>query len=515
MSRKNYIIYSFDPFVDIARGMKIVDDNNLSKWTSLSKIESDNFKSWEDTNFSGKKIGSTDSIEKQFDLEDGLSTFLSTRLLKEIEDSYDTVLSEVDLGGNILPSRIKFSSKPMGVFDFGQASKGLIRPVEYFCTINNKLIDPNIISKETKGGLDFFFYFNKTDKIFVQRRQEGTTEMVENCPDLSIEKDDATDIFLPFKGSNIVNECNGYRLRYTSTNPKVFAYREKLGGGNSPYVDLYIPMGGTAGKNPESMSIRTIPNLLLARTLERAGVKVRIFGIWSTGNSRDIYTICLLLKNYGETISTNQLAIFCADTRFYRYWLSISAKGLVYEKYGVEKNVFSDTGTENATTINDYIMPRLRNYTLENIQKGDFSSQLIDKNLILFVPLDASSGDKIDTESTREEIKNKYIEYVDYISIKFSVNPAKIIKDILTRRREEGFSNDETRRYLRDSITNVYKSTRYYNGSGLQLTTQEDIDNAKGILNKENQYILDTLEGYDETEKGREKLFNILNKTIK
>lgn len=552
MEYTNYIVYSFDPFKDIKRGMQIVDDNGLKKWTSLSKIDRDNSKEWENTNFSGKTIGSSDSIEKQFDLEDGLSKFISTRLLKEIEDSYDTVLSEVDLGGNILPSRIKFSSKPMGVFDFGQASKGLIRPVEFFSTVDNKLIDPKLINKETKGGQDFYFYFKKTDKIFVQRRQEGTTEMVDNCPELSIELNNDVDLYLPYRSSKIINECNGFRLRYTSTNPKVYAYREKIGGGSTPYVDLYIPMGGTATKNPESMSIRTIPNLLLARTLERAGVKVRIFGIWSTRGGSEIYTINLLLKNYGETISTNQLAIFCADTRFYRYWLSISARGLIYDKYGVDKDVFAGTGTLNTSRINDYIMPRIRNYTLYNIEKGDFSSQLIDKNLILFVSLDAESDDKVDSDKVREEIKNKYIDYVDYISIKFSVNPAKIIKDIQVRRKEEGETNDSTRQYIRNSIANVYKTTRELRSSRLELTTQDNINQEKLALEKvsselkelrtskselttqekideeklkveqdgkvldlENQYILDTDDMYKETEKGRQKLFEIVNKTIK
>ena len=140
-------------------------------------------------------------------------------------------------------------------------------------------------------------------------------------------------------------------------------------------------MGGVYDQNPESMSIRSVPNLLLARTLENAGVKVRIFGLWSTGDRRDIFSIALLIKNYGESVSTNQLAILCADTRFYRYWLSISAKGMIYDKFGEEKPVFEGTGTLTTENINDYIMPRLREFHLYNIQDGkDFLHKLMEIN---------------------------------------------------------------------------------------------------------------------------------------
>lgn len=514
MALTNYIYYSFDAFKDIAKGMSVLDEKGLKKPVTLSELERTG-KHWEDTNFFGKNLESGESTEKQFSLEDGLSRFLSPRILKEIEDSYDTVMSEIDLGGNILPSRIKFSSKPMGVFDFSQASKGLIRPVEFYSTSENKVIKKDLVQKESKSGKTLFFYNNK-EKIYLQKRQEGTTDIVQNCTDVEVKFNEELDMYLPYRGSEIVNECDGYRLRYTSTNPKVYAYREKLGGGSTPFVDLYIPMGGVASKNPESMAIRAIPNLLLSRTLERAGVKVRIFGLWSTADTKDVFTISLMLKNYGETISTNQLAIFCADTRFYRYWLANSAKGLIKDKFGVSKPVFEGTGTLTAKKINDYIMPRLRNYTLYNIEKGNFSSQLVDKNLILFVPLDADSDEKIDSPEVREKIKETYTQYIDYISIKFSVNPSRIIKDIQNRMTEKGKSNSEIVKYLRDAVTNVYKSTRSYGyGSSLLLTTETKIKEAPTLLAKENQYILDTEEQYNDTEKGRQRLFNIINKTIK
>ena len=45
-----------------------------------------------------------------------------------------------------------------------------------------------MVNKETKGGENLFYYLKKTEKIYVQRRQEGTTKMVDNCPELDINK---------------------------------------------------------------------------------------------------------------------------------------------------------------------------------------------------------------------------------------------------------------------------------------------------------------------------------------
>ena len=60
--------------------------------------------------------------------------------------------------------------------------------------------------------------------------------MVDNCPELDIKQNNKLKLF--YLANEIVNECEGFRLRYTSTNPKVYAY-EKLGGGTSRML-IYI-----------------------------------------------------------------------------------------------------------------------------------------------------------------------------------------------------------------------------------------------------------------------------------
>ena len=63
--------------------------------------------------------------------------------------------------------------------------------------------------------------------------------------------------------------------------------------------------------------------------LNMGRVRVRIFAYWSNrdyGRDRDFNTM-FMLKNYGETIDLNNIAVFSSDTRFYRYWLANSTIG--------------------------------------------------------------------------------------------------------------------------------------------------------------------------------------------
>ena len=175
--------------------------------------------------------------------------------------------------------------------------------------------------------------------------------MVSNCPELKVLKDETTQLFLPFLNGKIVNECKGYRLKYATTNKKVYAVREKKGGGIAPYVDLYFTSGENWRYNPEQMLISMMPNLMLARVLERSGVRVRIFCIYpqNIGGTR-LYKI-FMIKNYGETVDINKISTFTSDTRFFRYYMWNASTGWNY-KMTNNKNY---GGSDGSMVGHDYI----------------------------------------------------------------------------------------------------------------------------------------------------------------
>ena len=51
----------------------------------------------------------------------------------------------MDLGGDFDSARMKFTSLPKGVFNFGIASKGLYRKVEYYDETNDIIVDSNLV----------------------------------------------------------------------------------------------------------------------------------------------------------------------------------------------------------------------------------------------------------------------------------------------------------------------------------------------------------------------------------
>jgi hypothetical protein len=459
----NYIEFGFDPYKFIEEGIEIVRRESLRTIYSLSRVTGGGSVSGKPYNWHGYNPSSTLTAEQQFDINSGLGSFLDQNLLNKFEDIYSNIQAKLDLGGDIKAARIKFTDKPLGVFSFAQASKGLIRPVEYFSLKENKLIKPDDVLKGNLGETEYYYYLLEKEEVLVQRRQQGTTKILENCEDAILKQDPITRLYLPYtKDGKVKNSCGEDRLRYTSTVKKVFAYRQKKGGGIAPYVDLYISTGGTADKNPESMIIRSMPNLLLARILEKSGVKVRIFAFWSNrdgGRDRDFNTI-FMVKNYGETVDLNKLSVFTADTRFYRYWLANATVGTYFKMCGDGRSGFDTTGTNSNSTFNREILPLVRNYVDYQIKVGSFPSQVVNKKLMIFCPLDAYDGEKIEDAAVEEKIIDAFYKAIDYIQLQLTKTPRVVFQEIIKREKAKLISDSQIRIYLKDIVTQTILPTK-------------------------------------------------------
>lgn len=520
-AKDNYIVFGFDPYKFIEEGLDIVKKDGLRTIYDKSAIIGQPAISGKDYNWHGYKSGASKSFEEQFDINSGLGSFLDQDLLTKVEQVYSNINAKLDLGGDFKASRIKFTEKPLGIFSFAQASKGLIRPVEYYSKEENKVIPPDSVFKSEFKGEDFYYYNYDGREVAVERRQEGTTKIAESCTDILLKRDEQSKLVLPYDlEGKIVNDCKGNKLRYTTTTKKVYAYREKKGGGIAPYVDLYISTGGLGDINPEQMIIRSLPNILLSRILEKAGVRVRIFAYWSNRDykqDRDFNTM-FMLKNYGETVDLNKIAVFSSDTRFYRYYLANSTIGWYKFMCGDDKSGFDTTGTLSPSTFMTNILPMIRNYVSYQISVGNFPSQVVDKRLMLFANMDVSSGDKIDSETTEKLVIEKFYSILDYIQMQLSNTPRKVLQDIIKREKDNGKSETQIKNYIRSAITNVLSPTKeFQKESPAQLKKLFD----SGALTKKEyekklrvEIMLDTSEEADIIIEEREKLLSILNTLI-
>ena len=230
--RENYIKFGFDPYEFIREGIDLALQNNLgffktenalinSPRNNTSKANAKPF------NWSGYNPNSNLTVTEQLNVN-MLGSFIDQDLINEFEGVFSEINAKLDLGKDSKPARIKFTDKPIGIFSFSQASKGLIRPVEYFSFKEEKIIKVDNVFSKKEYGKDFFYYLIDGNEYEVQRRQEGTTAISEVCPTVKIKYDETTKLFLPFDQENkIVNKCEDKRLRFTSTNKKVYAFREK------------------------------------------------------------------------------------------------------------------------------------------------------------------------------------------------------------------------------------------------------------------------------------------------
>lgn len=516
-SRESYIQFSFDPYKWVEEGTKIADDNNLPKATTENSATRNTDKVREANKY-GYKSNDNRSFSEQFDINTGLSTFLDQPLLDIVEENVSDIKSELDLGGDITPAKLKFTSRAIGVFDFSQASIGLIRPVEYYSESTNKIIDSSKVFQSTLGKIKYSYYLVDGEERIVQKRQRGTTEMVSNCPELKVLKDETTQLFLPFLNGKIVNECKGYRLKYATTNKKVYAVREKKGGGIAPYVDLYFTSGENWRYNPEQMLISMMPNLMLARVLERSGVRVRIFCIYpqNIGGTR-LYKI-FMIKNYGETVDINKISTFTSDTRFFRYYMWNASTGWNY-KMTNNKNY---GGSDGSMVGHDYIerttMPYVRNFVSAMIDRGDFPSQVVNKRLMLFSGLRADEKQKLNSDETKEEIAKVFSRISDYVQLQLSKTPNKVFKSIIKRLEQKGDSKSDIKRYLDNMITQSLSTTSEIRSIELskldeQLKTQAITKDAYDRMFRE-QVQLDTKEYQDDILEERNKYLEMINKNI-
>jgi hypothetical protein len=146
-AKDNYIVFGFDPYKFIEEGLDIVKKDGLRTIYSESSVTSGMSVSGKDYNWHGYKSGSSKSFAEQFDVNSGLGSFLDQDLLTKVEQVYSNINAKLDLGGDFKASRIRFTEKPLGIFSFAQASKGLIRPVEYYSKEENKIIPPDDVFK--------------------------------------------------------------------------------------------------------------------------------------------------------------------------------------------------------------------------------------------------------------------------------------------------------------------------------------------------------------------------------
>jgi hypothetical protein len=498
----------------IANSMKVLTDNELVGGSGGTGDFG--------FNFYGYSSNSNQSVQEQFQIDNILGQYFFPPLITAIDGFLDEVESKLDLGGDLKKARIEYSSIPKGIFDFSKASRGLIRPVEYYCSEIDALIPPNDVTFNYINLNKTYFATIKGKKFVCEPRQEGTTEMLKAFPDkLRKVLLPSLNLFVPetITGEQ-VTKMGGKRLRFTSTEKKVYAYRKRLGGGVAPFVDVYINNIGYWGTTSEGRFLKALPVLTMCKVLQSAGVRTRVWvGEFSQWRN-NMYIAPILVKEYGEPLDFNKIGVVASDSRFFRGVGQTSKGGVLYENSLFWNN--KDSRVDKLTTSFDWgsnqvfgedasseSMKYVKNAFKEYEKLGLVKPTQAPKDLMIYLPspfrgdesfmryedMDGNSvriqdctsnvvngervltlnGKNIKAIPERDKV-DLIVEYfyrgIDYVQLILTKNPKSIIAQ--ARRRvadeniEKGYSvsesEDRADKYLRETlIGDVFKNVTYTN----------------------------------------------------
>lgn len=402
-------------------------------------------------NFTGYDVNSPLSIAEQYSY-DQLKMFSDMPLLSQAIEKFDIIKRGLDLGGDFDASKIKLTSLSRGVFNFGLASKGLVRKTEFFDVEDNKVIDEKIVRQESLNNIKVFYYLKNGTKHFVRKQQKGTMLVKDNFLDVEVKFDENQKIWLPYKEGKVFNGKGKNMLSYSTTTKKVYMYREKLGGGVSPYVDLFVGVNGLNDLDTENMLAKNLSAFIVADILEKAGVKVRIYGLRAYkdveiikkrplkyNDDTNVVFIAYAIKEYGEQIDFGRLASFTSDKRFFRVnmWRMASAlrkmesgqfrKGQGISLYG------GDDDLNNSFSM-------FKNWVFNQKGTVKFDTKIIDKNLMVLSGLpkvgreDKLTG--VNADRTFKKIEQEVYRTLDYVGMLLTKNPKAFVGKIYKREKD-------------------------------------------------------------------------------
>jgi hypothetical protein len=232
---------------------------------------------------------------------------------KRYNDKIAPILFEMgmkfNLGGEQEKSRLETTSRPIGVFDFSLASKGLYKVQEYYSQelalehpkifeafgLPSGVVPPNLVDNIVIGSIKNFVYTHNGKTYVLEKRQKGTTAIEDGVKDAKLKFATTTkDVYLKFKRS-------GGKVRYAEIY-SVFYFSELMGD--------------------DEYAIRHLPALMTAQYFESIGIKTRIYmtrfvNIDSKGTLRknDLLTNAIL-PMYTQYYDENNSAVFRDEVIF-------------------------------------------------------------------------------------------------------------------------------------------------------------------------------------------------------
>ena len=407
----------FDNFKDITDYSRKVEQELTSKnitWAGLqfstTKIPTDDFH------------GSTSTTLLQNPTQ--ITDYLYQDVLERELDNLASLTQDLKLGASAKKTRLEFTEQPTGIFNFGMASKGLYRKREFFCIKLNMVVDENLVVNN--NGL--FFYPTNGELALCELRQEGTTEMLLKNPNAKVLT--ATDGMIytdPIRFEDV-------SLKFATSTKKVYLKKSEVknvtGGGNEKYVDVYVTPNAPWTIEKENLIYSALPSILLIQILEKAGFKVRVnkfISVATDSSNGGAIAYAYPIKDYGEPINYQRIAIDAADPRIFRWEDFRRYEGFSREILNID---LPQAGYPTNGPLTDAVFNEYKHWLNKEMRKGS-GRKIFNKNLNLhLIGTITKSNDAHDVQMQR--VVEKLKEMLDRVAIEFS-GSEQAIKDALER----------------------------------------------------------------------------------
>jgi predicted nucleic acid-binding Zn ribbon protein len=302
------------------------------------------------------------------------------------------------------------------------ASKGLYRKREFFCPLLNLVVDENKVIRE--NGL--FFYPTGGNLALCELRQEGTTEMLLVNPNAKVLTSSDGMLYTdPIRFEKV-------SLKFATSTKKVYLKKAQVknvtGGGQEKYVDVYVTPMANANIRKENLLYSALPSILLAQTLEKAGFKVRINKVIMNGGGENTLLYSYVIKDYGEPVNYQRVAIDAADPRIFRF--EDFRKSGALGRAMLDIDYGGGYGRALDENNSDLVMNDYKHWLNKEIKRGG-GRKIFNKNLNLHLmgTID-KSNDSHDVQMQR--VTAKFKEMLDRVAIEFS-GSEQAVKDAIER----------------------------------------------------------------------------------
>lgn len=237
----------------------------------------------------------------------------------------ENIKTLINLGGLYKNDRIIATQDSNGVFDFGLASLGLYRPIEFyseelkkdiekgvlknpyfFQEFDNGVVMPDDVKKVVVGSNTFFVYAINGKDYYCERRQRGATKVYNTFSQECFLKANQDGIVITYDLVNqnkVFNGRGNAKLKYASNNKKSYLIYEKKDD-SVKNVDIFMPINFLSEtKNDSSRGLAVLPAFLIAATLEEFGIDSRISALRIGSDDSIMTTISIPVKDYNESSS--------------------------------------------------------------------------------------------------------------------------------------------------------------------------------------------------------------------